>query len=431
MSRKLWKLAAPKFAAVAGLLLAVTAPVSVLKAQAVQGLDAARVAGGFNLPLFVTAPPGDRDRLFVVEQGGLIRIINLVTRTVNPTPFLDLSAKVSTAGEEGLLGLAFDRNYATNGRFYVNYVAPGGSFGQGVTNIALFRVSANPDIADAASERTLLTYDQPQTNHNAGWIGFSPRVGDEDNLYIASGDGGSANDAGTGHIEPGGNAQNTTTLLGKMLRIHINQRPVGTYSIPPDNPFAGSATDRQEIWEFGLRNPFRDSFDRLTGTLFIADVGQTQREEIDAQPASNPGGGENWGWRVREGSIQNPAYPTDPVPPGALDPAFDYPHTTGQTIIGGYVYRGRQIPQLRGVYVFADYLGPSTGDFTGRIFTLNFDGTTASNFQDITDELFPTRVGNFPLLNPTSLGEDANGELYIADISSGNVFKIVRARRAR
>jgi glucose/arabinose dehydrogenase len=348
---------------------------------------------------------------------------------VKPIPFLDLSTVVSLSGEEGLVGLAFDPNYTTNGRFYVYYVAPGGSFGQGVSHVALFRVSSDPNIANPASERTLLTFDQPQNNHNGGWIGFSPRVGDEGNLYIATGDGGSSNDQGMGHIEPGGNAQNTTTLLGKILRIHPNDRPVGSYSIPANNPFAGSSTERQEIWAFGLRNPFRNSFDRLTGTMFIGDVGQSSREEIDAQPASNPGGGENYGWRVREGSIQNPAYPNDPVPPGAVDPAYDYPRSVGQTVIGGYIYRGDRINPLRGTYIFADYLGPDSGNFTGRIFTLDIRGTKARNFQDITADLFPTRIGNFPLLNPASLGEDANGELYICDIGSGNVFQIVRGRR--
>ena len=376
----------------------------------------------------MTSPPTDTSRLFVVEQGGLIRIIDLTTRTVKPTPFLDLSDEVSFVSEEGLLGLAFDPNYATNGRYYVNYVAPGGAFNQGVTNIALFRVSSNPDVADPTGERTLLAFDQPQTNHNGGWLGFSPRAGDEaiftsrpaTEEIPTTKDRATSNRAAT--------AQNTTTLLGKMLRIHPNDRPPGSIPFPADNPFFGSDTDKQEIWAFGLRNPFRNSFDRLLGTMFIGDVGQDSREEIDAQAATETGGGENYGWRVREGFIQNPAYPDDPVPPDAVDPAYDYPHSVGQTVIGGYVYRGKKIKALRGFYVFADYLGPATGDFTGRIFTLNFDGTIASNFQDITDDLFPTRVGNLPLLNPASLGEDANGELYIADISSGNIFQIVRGR---
>jgi glucose/arabinose dehydrogenase len=387
-------------------------------------LDATRVAGGFTAPVFVTAPPGDTSRLFVVQQTGQILIINLPSRTVNAIPYLDISNEIVAGGEQGLLGMAFDPNYATNGRFYLNYTAPGGSFGAGVSHIAQFTVSSDPDVADPGSEATLLTFDQPQANHNGGWIGFSPRAGDEGNLYIATGDGGASNDAGPGHIEPGGNAQNTTTLLGKMLRIHI-ENTYGTYSIPPDNPFYGSDTDKQEIFCFGLRNPFRDSFDRATGTMFIGDVGQSSREEIDVQKASNPGGGENYGWRVREGFIQNPAYPDDPPPPDALDPIFDYPHSTGKTIIGGYVYRGSRIPLLNGTYVFADYLGPGT---LGRIWIFRYNGRNVSGFRDITSQLFPTRVGNFPLNNPSSLGEDASGELYICDITNGNIYKIIPAR---
>ena len=386
-------------------------------------LDATRVAGGFTAPLYVTAPPGDTSRLFVVQQTGQILIINLPSRTVNAIPYLDISGEIVDGGEQGLLGMAFDPNYATNGRFYLNYTAPGGSFGAGVTHIAEFTVSSDPDVADPGSEAALLTFDQPQTNHNGGWVGFSPRLGDEGNLYIATGDGGSGNDAGPGHIEPGGNAQNTTTLLGKMLRIHIEDAP-GTYSIPPDNPFYGSHTDKQEIFCLGLRNPFRDSFDRVTGTMFIGDVGQSSREEIDVQKASNRGG-ENYGWCVREGFIQNPAYPDDPPPPDAVDPIFDYSHTTGQTIIGGYVYRGSRIPLLSGIYVFADYLGPGT---TGRIWIFRYNGRNVSGFRDITSQLFPTRVGNFPLNNPSSLGEDASGELYICDITNGNIYKIIPAR---
>ena len=390
-------------------------------------LDAARVAGGFTAPLYVTAPPGDTSRLFVVQQTGEILIINLPSRTVNAIPYLDISREIVYGGEQGLLGMAFDPNYATNGRFYLNYTAPGGSFGAGVSHIAEFTVSSDPDIANPRSEATLLKFDQPQTNHNGGWVGFSPRPGDEGNLYIATGDGGGANDQGEGHIEPGGNAQNTTTLLGKMLRIHIEDAP-GTYSIPPDNPFYGSDTAKQEIFCFGLRNPFRNSFDRVTGAMFIGDVGQFSREEIDVQKASNPGGGENYGWRVREGFIQNPAYRDDPPPPDAVDPIFDYPHTTGQTIIGGYMYRGSRIPSLSGIYVFADYLGPEGGNNTGRIWIFRYDGRNVSGFRDITAQLFPTGVGNFPLNNPSSLGEDARGELYICDITNGNIYKIIPAR---
>ncbi len=330
--------------------------------------------------------------------------------------------------EQGLLGLAFDSNYAANGKFYVDYVASGGA---GTTHITQYQVSSDPDIADTTPEniKTLLTFAQPQENHNGGWIGFSPRSGDEDNLYIASGDGGAGddNDGGVGHHEPGGNAQWNETLLGKMLRIHVDPA-TGTYTIPPDNPFVGMPDPiKKEIWLLGLRNPFRDSFDRMSGRMFIGDVGQSSREEVDVQQPTNPGGGENYGWRDREGFIQNPAYPTPsptatPVPP-RVDPIFDYPRTTGGTVVGGYVYRGNKIPALQGTYVFGDYL-------VGSIFTLDYDGSTASNFQTITPQLFPIPLlpgGTVNLSNPSGFGEDASGELYITDIGGGNVYKIVPA----
>jgi glucose/arabinose dehydrogenase len=404
------------------LVLAAISPAD-LRAQMVAGLDAIRVASGLTRPLFVTAPPGDSGRLFIVQQDGRIRILNLATGTLNPSPFLTLTG-LTSGGEQGLLGMAFDPNYAANGKFYLNFTVPGGAFGNGVTHVSQFSVSADPNIANPTSERILLTFDHPQANHNGGWIAFSPRAGDANNLYIATGDGGGGNDQGTGHIEPGGNAQSLTTLLGKILRIHINSA-AGTYTIPANNPFVGVTGAREEIWAFGLRNPFRNSFDRQTGRLFIGDVGQSSREEIDVQQTTTPGGGENYGWRVREGSIQNPAFPGTPRPPGAVDPILDYPRSVGRTVIGGYMYRGQQMLNLRGVYIFADTFGPESGPGTGRIFTLNYNGIIASNFQDITAQLFPTSTGGFTLSNPSSLGEDANGELYITDIGNGSVFKIV------
>ena len=217
-----------------------------------------------------------------------------------------------------------------------------------------------------------------------------------------------------------------------MLRIHVD--PItGTYTIPADNPFPSpspspSPAPRAEIWLLGLRNPFRDSFDRATGRMFIGDVGQNTREEIDVQQPTNPGGGENYGWRDREGFIQNPTYPTPTPGPtpnrGWIDPIFDYPRSTGRTVIGGYIYRGSQFPALQGIYVFGDYLGPSGG--SAQVFTLNYDGTTASNFQNITSQLFPipTTAGNVNLVNLSSFGEDAAGELYLTDIGNGNVYKI-------
>lgn len=396
---------------------------SPLTAQTVSGIQAVRVASGLSQPLFATAPPGDYNRLFIVTKGGLVQILNLQTGLLNATPFLDLSATVTTASEQGLLGLAFDPGYSSNGKFYLYFVVPGGAFSNGTTHVSQFKVSANPDVADMSEEKILLTFDHPQANHNGGWIGFSPRTGDENNLYIATGDGGNGDDVGPGHIEPGGNAQNLTTLLGKMLRIHVDSI-AGTASIPADNPFIATAGARPEIFAYGLRNPFRDSFDRATGNLFIGDVGQGTREEVDVQKASNPSGGENFGWRVREGTIQNPSYPSATPPPGAINPIVDYPRNnasipiSGGTVTGGYVYRGRQIPNLRGTYVFGDYLN-------NKIFALNYDGTSASNVQAITSQLFPTATGGFTLSGPASFGEDANGEIYIVAINTGSVFKMV------
>ena len=400
------------------------AALTSVRAQAVSGLKVERVATGLSQAIYVSAPPNDTGRLFIVQQSGQIRILDLETLTLKATPFLDIQARLVGGGERGLLGLAFDPNYATNGKFYVNYTAPGGAFGFGITRVSQFTASSNPDIADGASEKILLSFDQPQSNHNGGWIGFSPRAGDANNLYIASGDGGSGDDVGDGHIEPGGNAQNPTTLLGKMLRITVNAA-AGTYSIPPNNPYAGATNgSRGEVWTVGLRNPYRASFDRLSGTLFIGDVGQSAREEISVQQASNPGGGENYGWRLREGEIQTPGSVGGARPAGNVDPLFAYDRSVGRTVIGGYVYRGRQIPALRRVYVFGDYLGPNGGP--ARIFTLNYDGTAASNFQDITAQLFPSG-GAFTLRNPSSFGEDANGELYMTDITAGSVYRIAPA----
>ncbi len=408
-------------------IFAALALASNARAQAVTGLDATRVASGLTQPLFVTAPPGDYNRIFIVRQTGQVHILNLETGAVNATPFLDIhSLLTATNGEQGLLGMAFDPNYATNGKFYLNFTVPGGAYGNGTTHVSQFQVSANPDIADTSNEKILLTFDHPENNHNGGWIAFSPRAGDDNNLYISTGDGGNANDQGTGHIEPGGNAQNLTTLLGKILRIHVDSAS-GTASIPANNPFVSTSGDRGEIFCFGLRNPFRDSFDRLTGRMFIGDVGQSTREEIDAQEATNPGGGENYEWRLREGTIATPTIMGNPPvggdpPLGGIEPIYDYPRSVGGTTIGGYVYRGKQIPALQGTYVFGDYLNH-------KIFTLNYDGTTtaATNFQDITSQLFPTATGNISLGSPSAFGEDANGELYITDIDKGNVYKIIPA----
>jgi len=437
-------------------------------AQIAAALTAQRIASGLSQPLFVTAPVGDTTHIYIVQQTG--RITRLDLQTGQLSTFFTIGGLTSTSGEQGLLGMAFDPDYATNHKFYLNFTVPGGTYGNGITHVSQFQApaaiaaeetahanrrrrkrrfptptpfptvtpiptatpigtpTATPTVTPSprptatptpnpGAEKVLLTFAHPQTNHNGGWIAFSPRSDDDHNLYIATGDGGNSYDQGTGHIEPGGNAQSNVTLLGKMLRIHVDPN-LGATSIPSNNPFFSSGTFRREIWANGLRNPFRNSFDRQTGRLFIGDVGQSTREEVDLQQPTNPGGGENFGWRLREGSIQTPASVGGPPPAGNVNPILDYGRTTGGTIIGGYVYRGSAIPALEGKYIFGDYVA-------GKIFSLDFDGATASNFQDITSQLFPTRSGGFRLQNPSSFGEDANGELYICDIGAGAVYKIV------
>ena len=382
---------------------------------------AERIASGLNQPVFVTAAPGDSTHIYIVQQTGQILSLDLQTNLLSS--FFTVKG-LTSSGEQGLLGMAFDPNYATNGRFYLDFTVPGGPFHNGVTHVSQFQLVTKKKKKKknkiVARENVLLTFAHPQANHNGGWIGFSPRPGDENNLYIATGDGGNGDDQGPGHLEPGGNAQSNTTLLGKMLRIHVDAQN-GAVSIPSDNPFFGSGTFRPEIWAYGLRNPFRDSFDRQNGRMFLGDVGQSNREEIDVQEPTNPGGGENYGWRLREGTIATPGGNPPvggPPPPGNVEPILDYDRSVGGTIIGGYVYRGSQIPALQGKYIFGDYLA-------GKIFAVDYDGTTASNFQDITSMLFPTRTGGFNLSNPSSFGEDADGELYIVDIGTGSVYKIV------
>ncbi len=401
-------------------------------------MTAQLVASGLSAPVFVAAPPGDSTHIYIVELTGKIWRFDLQTNTLDSTPLLDVSSRISTSGEQGLLGLAFDPDFATNGKFYVHLVLPAGSFGNGVSHISMYTAPGTTSSQPVAAKKkhkhkhpkpkptptpgpggeiVLLTFDHPADNHNGGWIGFSNRPNDDHNLYIATGDGGNANDQGNGHIEPGGNGQSKRTLLGKMLRIHVNPS-TGVASIPSTNPFANSTTAQRQIFCFGLRNPFRNSFDSQNGRLYIGDVGQNAREEVDVQQATNPNGGENYGWRLREGTIATPGGVGGPPPAGNVEPILDYDHSVGETVIGGYVYRGAQVTELAGKYVFGDYSA-------GKIFTLDYDGTSASNFTDITALLFPTRTGNINLVNPSSFGEDASHELYICDIGTGNIFKIV------
>jgi glucose/arabinose dehydrogenase len=393
----------------------------------------ASIASGLKKPVFVTAPPGDTARLFIVEQGGKqrparIKVLNLTTLTVNPVPFLEIDDVVGADDfdtEQGLLGLAFHPDYATNGFFYVNLVAPGGEreelkgpdgrptqkINQGVTHVRRYTVSAaNPDLADKETATTILTINQPFQNHNGGWLAFGPRDG---LLYIATGDGGLSRD-------PGNRAQNLGSLLGKMLRVDVNGDdfpgdPAKNYAIPPGNPFRNRPGARPEIWAFGLRNPWRNSFDRDTGDLYIGDVGQDNLEEVNFQPASSPGG-ENYGWRPREGSKPTPRIePPEPKPPGAVDPIHEYPtRPQPHAIVGGYVYRGAAIPDFRGTYLF--------GDVFTKIWSFRNDGiaktVAAAEVEDRTDEL---KRGTDQKLS--SFGEDAAGELYIVYLQ-GDVLRV-------
>jgi glucose/arabinose dehydrogenase len=379
-----------------------------------QSLTSVRVASGLTRPVFVTAPPGDYDRLFIVEQrgsGGVstrgdIRILDLTTEppTLLPTPFLSVTG-LTTASEQGFLGMAFDPEYASTGRFYVHYTASGGT-----TTVARYQVSANPNIANAASAQVLLTTSQPASNHNGGWIGFGP----DGYLYIAIGDGGGSGDTAN-------NSQRVNTLLGKILRIDVSG--TGGYTIPPTNPFAGGG-GLPEIWAYGLRNPWRNSFDRVTGDLWIADVGQNRWEEINFQPAIGepPYAAVNYGWRCYEGNavfnLTPPAgHPPCPDPSELIFPVHVYPiqFLPECAVTGGYVYRGSAVPQERGTYFFADYC-------SAKIWSFRYEGGVVTGFRERTAELAPG--GGLSITAVSSFGEDARGELYIVSLS-GNIFKIV------
>ena len=365
-------------------------------APSAQALTAERIGSGFTEPVFLGAPIGD-SRLFIVEKAGVIK----VQQGGSVSTFLDIRSRVNSDGERGLLGLAFDPAFASNGRFYVNYIDATTKN----TVVASFTApSPGSGAADAASRKTIMVIDQPAnlSNHKAGWIGFRP--GEAGNLYIATGDGGSGND-------PFNNAQNTNSTLGKMLRI--TPLAGGGYTSPGSNPFAGATPGRDEIWDYGLRNPFRNSFDRSTGDLWIGDVGQDTREEINFE-ARGFAGGANYGWRAREGSVDNPGVP-DPAPPGATDPFFDYAHgTLGASVIGGYVYRGGADAALEGQYVFGDFV-------SGKLFTLNQAGGGAS-FADRTAE-WGTPFGGFTL---SSFGEDGFGGLYATGLN-GDIYRLAAA----
>jgi len=359
------------------------------------------VARGLARPVFVTAPSGDSARLFILEQHtGRIRVLQRSTGALLEADYLKVTGLLRSV-EQGLLGLAFHPGFATNGFFFVNYIRTGS-----VTEVARYTALGDPmtsHIANAATKKVVLSFFQPESNHNGGWMGFGP----DGYLYIATGDGGGSND---NHLRTGF-SQNLAFPHGKILRIDPDKGAL--YDIPEGNPYKGHATFRPEIWAFGLRNPWRCAFDRATGDLWIGDVGQGSREEINVIPSGVAD--LNFGWRPREGFIANPSIPLSELPvTAATDPVHDYEHLPGrgQSVIGGVVYRGRALPELVGRYFFADFDTSKLWSFkvTNRARTDLVEHTSDSNVA-------------VELRNPSSFGEDAEGELYVCDYSGGEVFQ--------
>ena len=351
-------------------------------------LTRVRVASGLRSPVDLQSVPGDRARLFVVEQGGRIRVIR--SGTVLAQPFLDISARISSGGERGLLGLAFHPGFAQNGRFFVNYTDL-----QGHTHIAEFRATPGSDTADAGSERLILFVTQPFANHNGGGLAF----GNDGMLYIALGDGGSGGD-------PLGNGQSLATHLGKMLRIDVDR--ASPFAIPPDNPFVGNAAALPAIWAYGLRNPWRFGFDRATGDLYIGDVGQNALEEVDVGLASRRGG-ENYGWSVMEGT--RCFRPASGCPTAGLTlPVVEYGRQDGCSITGGTVYRGCRMPGYHGTYFYGDYC-------SGIIRSFRLVNGAALDQRDWTGPL------GSGIDNLVSFGVDADGEIHLVD-HDGEIYRI-------
>jgi len=349
------------------------------------GVRLVEVASGFDQPLYVASPPGDA-RLFVVEQTGRIRIIQ--NGAVLATPFLDVRGKLTSGGERGLLSVAFHPHYATNGLFYVYYTDLNGD-----TKVERYHAAPGSNTADAASGQLVLAVAQPYANHNGGLLMF----GADGKLYVGLGDGGSGGD-------PQGNGQNPAVLLGKILRLDVDAAQ--PYAIPSDNPFAGQAGKRGEIWITGVRNPWRYAFDRDAGLLYVADVGQNQWEEVDVLPAST--GGQNLGWNLMEGTHCYGG--TGCVQQGLTLPVLEYSHADGCSITGGFVYRGSALPSLRGHYFYSDYCN-------GWLRSFRWTGSAVADAKQ-------WDVGG--LGSVTSFGEDASRELYVTT-TSGRVLKLAPA----
>ena len=339
---------------------------------------------GIKQPTHITNAGDGSKRLFVTEQRG--RLLLIKGNMVSQRPFLDISDRVSCCGERGLLSAVFPPGYKDKNHFYLNYTDRSGD-----TVVARFHVTQDPDLADPKSEEVIIRIRQPYANHNGGQLAFGP----DGYLYIGMGDGGSAGD-------PQGNAQDPSSLLGKMLRIDVGpgRKP---YAIPPDNPFVQSRTYRPEIWAMGLRNPWRFSFDRKYGDLYIADVGQNRFEEISIEPKGSKGG-KNYGWNIMEGLH---CYKTENCDKkGLVIPIAEYDHDKGCSVTGGMVYRGSGFPQLQGLYIYGDYC-------SGRIWGLRQAGGEWMN-----------REIKSSGLSISTFGEDEAGEVYVADYGKGNIYRI-------
>ena len=351
------------------------------------GVRLVQVASGFSFPVLVTSPPEDQTRLFVVEKDGLIRIIK--DGQVLSTPFLDIRNEVTHGGEQGLLGLAFHPDYARNRVFVINYTDTNGD-----TRVSMLKASSNPDVADPSTEEVFLFVDQPFPNHNGGHVTFGPFG----YLFIGMGDGGSGGD-------PGNRAQDLATTLGKILRYHVDDD--GHVTIPQGNPFVGNPGVLWGIWSGGLRNPWRFSFDRENNDLYIGDVGQSRYEEINVVAASAGfGRAANFGWRIMEGNACfNPE--TNCNTASLVRPLLVYDHDEGCSVTGGHVYRGDDVPSIRGIYFYSDYC-------SGWIRSFRFEGGAAVD-QKEWPELKPGG-------NVTSFGEDALGELYVVT-REGRIYR--------
>jgi hypothetical protein len=372
-----------------GAVITVAAVACAGAAEPPGGPDLRLVAGGLSRPVAIRAAGDGSGRLFVVEQAG--RIMVLRGGEVLATPFLDIASRVDSSGnEQGLLGLAFHPEHEANGSFFVNYTYDPPGSGPDTTRVSRFTVAAgDPDRADPGSETVVLEFAQDFSNHNGGDLHFGP----DGFLYIASGDGGGGGD-------PNDRAQRLGTLLGKLLRIDVDGAV--PYAVPPDNPFVGVVGARPEIWAYGLRNPWRFSFDRATGDLFIGDVGQNAVEEIDFQPAASTGG-ENYGWSCLEGDVAAGYNPCDGRPLTA--PILVYGHEQGCSVTGGYRYRG-SITELLGLYVFGDFC-------SGRIWRA---AESAGRWRA---ELWADTE-----LRISSFGEDEDGELVVVDLERGEVYRL-------